>query len=326
MHERRIPAAGLGRARFAISPLWETVASLRVLATSGPRLHAPWVDVARRAVQDARLDLALLLALVPPRGHLADVLTPPPPRRRNTFAGELRRIAQAEPHAVRHDLRLLQEQAGHGIPALSGGERDPKALLHKATADLDGYWRCAVEPHWPRLRALAEADIAARAETMAASGPHGMLAGLHPRIGLAGNDLVVRSSCGDGEVAGEGGVVLVPCAFAWPEVLLYAVPGHPCTVTYAPRGIGELWTAAPERDGDPLGDLLGPTRAVALRLLDLPLTTTQVAEHLGVGPPAANAHLKVLARTGLASARRSGRLVHYSRTPLGDRLTTESQP
>lgn len=325
MHERRIPASRLGRARFAVSPLWETVASLRVLASAGPRLHAPWVAQARRAVQDARLDFGLLLALVPPRGHLADVLTPPPPRRRNTFAVELRRIAQADPDAVRHDLRLLQEQAGHGIPALSGGEHDPTALLRRAIADLEAYWRSAVEPHWPRLRALAEADIAARADTMTQAGAHGMFAGLHPRISLAGNDIVVQSTCGGGVVPGEGGVVLVPCAFAWPEVLLYAVPGHPCTVTYAPRGIGELWTAAPERDGDPLGELLGPTRAMALRLLDLPLTTTQVAEHLGVGAPGANAHLKVLARTGLASARRSGRLVHYSRTPLGDRLTKESQ-
>ena len=69
--------ADLARMRFAISPMWELVTSLRVLRNPQPAaLHLPWVREAMPIA--AGLDLALAFALAPPDGYLPDFLTPPP--------------------------------------------------------------------------------------------------------------------------------------------------------------------------------------------------------------------------------------------------------
>ena len=54
--------------------------------------------------------------------------------------------------------------------------------------------------------------------------------------------------------------------------------------------------------------------------LDTPVGTTELARRLGLSPAGVSAHLRVLARSGLASTTREGRTVLYSRTPLGDAL------
>ncbi|GII57360.1 hypothetical protein Pth03_57490 [Planotetraspora thailandica] len=72
-------AADLTRVRFAVSPLMETVASLRTLAArrQGRHLHRPWIDrFAERAGRLRERDLDLLRALVRPEGYIPDFLVP----------------------------------------------------------------------------------------------------------------------------------------------------------------------------------------------------------------------------------------------------------
>lgn len=77
----------LADTRFALSPLYETVLSLRVLREPGlSALHLPW----RRSVLGALdgLDTELLMSVVAVRRTLPDFLTPrpagfAPPSRRN---------------------------------------------------------------------------------------------------------------------------------------------------------------------------------------------------------------------------------------------------
>jgi len=62
--------------RLAVSPLWETVATVRcLLHPQSHALHAQWV---RRQPALAQLRLGLLPALLPRRGYIADFLAPPP--------------------------------------------------------------------------------------------------------------------------------------------------------------------------------------------------------------------------------------------------------
>ena len=57
--------------------MWELVISTRVLRdpASAP-LHMPWARASSERVR--ALDLLPLFALVPPRGYLPDIVTPPP--------------------------------------------------------------------------------------------------------------------------------------------------------------------------------------------------------------------------------------------------------
>lgn len=324
---RVIEAADLGRARFAVSPLWETVASLRVLPRRGPEdFHTAWVDQARRRVQEDGIDLERLLALVPPAGHLADLLTPPPPQRSNDFAAELAGVAATEPAELAHDVDAL---LGQGPPpahraVLEAARTDPAGFVGVVVADLERYWEVAIAPVWDRLRSLAEADITWRLDQIASGGAHAVLDTLHPRVRMDGDRLVVTNTCGAGPIGDGLGVVLVPCAFAWPHLLLWTRPGRPPSLTYSPRGVGVLWQESSLGQDAPLAELVGRTRASALAALDLPMTTSQLACHLDLGASTTNAHLKVLLRSGLVVADRRGRSVLYARTGLGDRLVDGS--
>src|SRR3954471_2068376 len=100
----RLDAADLGRIRFAFSPVWETVTSLRALSTRNG-LHTPWLRDLRGRL--GGVDLPLLTALVPATGYIPDFLTPSPPRRSTSFESGLAAIAAPPPATVAADLAAL---------------------------------------------------------------------------------------------------------------------------------------------------------------------------------------------------------------------------
>lgn len=323
MFERRLPPGDLARTRFATSPLWETVASVRALQAApsgGP--HGAWAAPIRERLADARFDLSRLLALVPPPGaFLADFLTPTPPRRRGVFAAEVAAVRGSDLDLVVRDLRGLRAEGATSRPdVVDAALADPARFVARVADDLEAYWELTVARVWERLEGLAEADIAWRLERMAAGGTLAVLDTLHPRVRMDGPDLVVSDFCHEAQERSVGAVVLVPCAFAWPDLLYLEFPGEAVTLSYSPRGVGNLWRDVPDATGTPLADLVGRTRASAMLLLDLPMTTGQLACHLDLAPPTANEHLKILQRAGLVAADRRGRRVLYSRTPLGAEL------
>ncbi len=197
--------------------------------------------------------------------------------------------------------------------------------MRRVVDELHGHWVDTIQPRWDRLRAVAEADVSWRLEQIADAGSRRVLETLHPRVRVTGSDLSVLTSCSDAETTEPGsGLVLVPCAFAWPEVLCLNVPGRPPVLSYAPRGVGRLWEGTATSDRA-LVELVGRTRAESLARLDLPMTTTQLAVHLAVAAPTMNAHLQILHRAGLVTRVRRGRDVYYSRTRLGDDLAAVEQ-
>jgi len=318
--ERVIREIDLGHIRFAVSPMWEAVAAVRAAHTRQP--------ATRHVGRAGSVDLPVLRALIPPTGHLADFLTPTPRRRHLAFADELATVAGSEESAVTADLDHLL--AGSPDPAarrlLEQGRRDAVVLLRRVVEELQAHWAASIEPLWDRLRAVAEADVSWRLEQMADAGSRRALETLHPRVRVNGTELSVRTACSHAETTEPGsGLVLVPCAFAWPEVLCLTIPGQTPVLSYAPRGVAKLWQRSSASDRA-LVELVGRTRAHSLARLDLPMTTTQLASSVAIAAPTMSSHLQILRRAGLVARVRRGRCVYYSRTRLGDDLVATEQP
>jgi hypothetical protein len=81
---------------------------------------------------------------------------------------------------VRADLDKVREE--RPLPAvLRPLYDDPAAHLPSVVEELRRYWQAALEPVWPRVRALCTADLAYRMEQFANGGLALVLANLHPR-------------------------------------------------------------------------------------------------------------------------------------------------
>jgi DNA-binding transcriptional ArsR family regulator len=68
---------------------------------------------------------------------------------------------------------------------------------------------------------------------------------------------------------------------------------------------------------DPLGSLLGSTRAVALEAAVSGCTTTELAKRCNISPAAASHQATVLREAGLITTRRAGASVRHEITQLG---------
>ena len=230
----RFGAEDLGRVRFATSPLFEIAASLDVLRDPARHaMHARWVATARERL--AGLDLALLEAVVPPAGYRPDFVHPPPERPRAGFASELARVRATPPDQVARDL----DWAYKGAPPPAAARvliDDPARGMAELTELMTAYWRRVIEPHWPAIRATLEADIAYRAGRLAEGGPLAAFADLHEEVAWRDGSLVVdRAYEAAVELAGRG-LLLVPVAFAWPELWAMIDPPWQPAIVYAPRG------------------------------------------------------------------------------------------
>jgi DNA-binding transcriptional ArsR family regulator len=122
----------------------------------------------------------------------------------------------------------------------------------------------------------------------------------------------------DVDLAGRG-LLLIPAAFTWPSVWPRTDPPWEPALVYPPLGVADLWAEEEPSDGD-LEALIRRRRAQILRELDRPAATLDLAAAVGSSPGGVSDHLGVLRKTGLVTARREGRWVIYSRTPLGDSL------
>ncbi len=328
-------ATDLTLVRFAASPLMETVASLRTLGPGRqwPHLHRPWIDgFAARARGLRTSDLDLLRALVRPEGYLPDFLVPPPGRRYSTFADGLAQVAEADPQVVAQELthlaahRVAQQGPGTGErqAILQALARRPDSGLGPVVEALEAYHRVAIAPDWPRIDALLNDDIAYRLDALADGGVDRMMSHLHPSVTFAGQTLRIAKYYDGHADCGGRGLLLVPCAFAWPDVLVRTAQPESPSISYSPRGLGRLWEQRPEELGSALAGVLGQTRAALLAQLDLPMSTNQAATQMALSAPTLSVHLQALRAAGLLASRRAGRQVLYSRTELGDRLLSEA--
>ncbi|GHF75759.1 transcriptional regulator [Kitasatospora xanthocidica] len=312
----------LADTRFALSPLHEAVLSLRVLRDPGlSALHLPW----RRAVlaRLGALDAGLLLSLVARRRTVPDFLTPVPAVFAPSFEEELAVVRRTEPELVRRDL--VATHAPDPVPEalrlfVAGDDAAVAGLRDGLCELLRRYWESAIEPEWPRMRLVLEADMTYRARRLALGGARLLFADMHPDLRWRGGVLHIDRMISRHRVAAAGrGLLLMPSVFAHKPAPPLS-PEEPPSLVYPSRGVATLWDTPPAADPTALAALLGAPRARLLVLLAEPSATVELARRLRVTPSAVSQHLRVLFAGGLVVRARDGRQVLYRRSALGDQL------
>ncbi|MGH2629031.1 MAG: DUF5937 family protein [Actinomycetota bacterium] len=320
----------LAEMRFAFSPIWELGMSLYkpMRDPSKHALHLPWVQEAKEAIQGR--ELGVLFAVLPPPGlagpvhaYIPDFLTPAPETPFPQFEEELEAVARTEPARISEELaHMIDSLQGAEVPALTQEIlEDPEPYVGRLVEQMREYWKLTIEPHWPRIRALHEADVTYRARQMALGGAELLFADLHPSLTWSGEALVIdKQMCEEVDPGGRG-LVLIPAVFDWPGIAILMGKDLQPTVSYSPRGIAQIWDEPEAVRGDrAMDDLIGGTRADILRMLTVPMTTSELANRLHLTPAAVSQQLGVLRRAEVVDARRQGREVYSELTASGRRL------
>jgi DNA-binding transcriptional ArsR family regulator len=315
----RFTADDLARTHFACSPLWEAIESLRMRQDPGAAVvHAPFISASRERLEG--FDISELLLLVPTHGYIPDFLTPPPTEALPSMETELERLRATPPERVRADV--ARRFAGRAPPRVAQPYLDrPERALDRLAALLNEYWQRALEPDWPRVRALLEREVDERARQQARHGAGSLLGDLHPAITWRSGALRLRGARRPGRIdLGGRGLTVIPNVFVWPLACSLVAEPWPPAIVYPPRGVGALW--APQ-DGDAraaLEALLGRTRAAVLLGLRAPCSTTELARRMELTPGAVSLHLAVLHDAGLLVRERAGRSVLYHLSAIGEAL------
>ena len=315
------------RVRFAVSPLWETLAALRVLLEpQRRRYHLPWLDAVREDLD--QIDLWPLLVLSPHAGWTPDFLAPAPSGPDAGIAEQLAMVRATPPELVAHEVQLsLTVRGGDPVPDAAWRLLDDPAATRALLADrLEECWQLLIAPHWSRLRDLLQADVLYRTRLLGDYGLEHMLSDLHARVRWTGRSLVIdEAEAARHRLAGSG-LLLMPSAFIWPDVVLVIEPPARPTLVYPARGIAELWQPAHTSRFPALGRLLGRTRALLLESLAEPAATGTLARRHGLAPSTVSEHLTVLNQAGLITRSRHGHAVMYKQTPLGSDLAGAGGP
>jgi DNA-binding transcriptional ArsR family regulator len=335
-----LDAAALGRARFAISGLYEShallqlVARLRRTRTAAPGSRGNWAQRAA-AVLD-RPDLSLLSSLVAP-GYLPDFLTPEPEQFEPAVEDELQAVRDTPGFRVRAEFAAMQTGrpkaglVGRPVPpivreALAAGEA---ALATRVADELGRFFDLTLRLDWPKVRDRLRRDVDARATVLAREGPGAMLNRLHPYLEWDGDrgQLQIAGPY-DVAVTWASSLVLVPSTLAATmgycidpcaepkrsPVLFYPVPAP------APRAeaVATRRIPRPTRATDPKA--LGATRLSLLADLADFTTTADLAVRHGITVSTAGYHLRSLCQARLVDRARIGGRVLYRRNRSAEPL------
>lgn len=319
-----LSTADLSQLRWAISPAWELLASIRTLTQPAIHvIHMPWLSQHRRDRLLTRPASAAARDLTAgPAQHLPGFLAPTPLSPLTDLDDELDEVRRTPAAVIRRDLAAVygNELPDSLAPMLGAPRREMGAIV----ADLRGYWQRTLAASWPKLRALLESDIHYRARCLTERGPAAMFADIHPDLAFdqtAGTLQIANRPVGlaDPERSLDGrGLVLVPSAFAWPRLYVKTSDPWVPVIRYPVRGIGTLWESRPSTVD--LAAALGATRALLLRLLETPASTLELANRTGLAPGGVSAQLHNLTAAGLVAPHRTGRVVLYARTTKGEAL------
>ena len=311
------------RTRFVVSPLFETMAALRVLLE--PRrqqYHLPWLDAVRPEVE--QLDLEPLLTLSPQHGWTPDFLNPAPAGPGTNVAWQLEQVRATSTEQVARELeRSLTQRSGVPVPPGAWRLLDDPAASRARLADLlEQCWRLLIAPHWPRLHEFLDTDVAFRTQTLADYGLERVLADLHPRARWTGRALVIQGFEPGRCLLNGAGLLLMPSVFLWPSLAPVIDPPARPALAYPARGIAELWQPARTPQSDALARLLGRTRAALLESLAEPASTHTLARRHDLAPSTVSEHLSALRDARLVSSRRQRHAVMYQQTRLGTALAS----
>lgn len=203
---------------------------------------------------------------------------------------------------------------------LSDRDREAWQILETAVrVGHDG----VVAASWERLRAAFHAEVAWRASLWSTRGIAETLASLVPGSSWRGAVWEIeRRTAKDVYLAGRG-LTLLPSAFWSAEPLLGSYPDGTALLVYP--GLTPMPMIGEPRATDPLGNLLGRTRATVLEALAEQSTTGQLAHALGISVASASEHTRTLREAGLVSTVRAGKESWHHCTALGAQLLRAPQ-
>ncbi|WP_104092229.1 DUF5937 family protein [Arthrobacter sp. GMC3] len=311
---------GLSGIRFGISPLCEMGLSLRAVKDpSRYPLQLPWLSHTREARES--LEMELLIGLVNDRLWTPDFLNPRPTSPLTRVEDEFTALAALSPALFIEQLENI-----HGLlPRTVTGS--PRAAIRRMVTALREYWNCCFAPHWPRMRAILEADITHRGRVVAQAGMAEMLNDISPAVSFAGSRMDISlASVPENrtvEVAGRG-VMLVPTMFTR-GASAPVDPSEAPLILYPARGQGAMWETEHVVNPRAVAQLLGQTRASLLTALATPASSTELGFRFGVSTSAVNQHLRALKDVGLVTKTRYGHSMLYLRSPLGSALLGAGQ-
>ncbi len=239
------------------------------------------------------------------------------------LAEELAQVAASPPALVRAELDKVRE--GQPLPAvleplyddpagqlpavaagagavLAGGRRAGVAAGPRAAAPptWPTGWSSSPTAAWPGCWGTCIPTSASADELLRVDKPHHC----SHRFDLAGT-----------------GIVLVPCAFAWPSLSVDCCGVDQPALIYPPRGLAELWEDSRARAGRPPQRPGRPDPSQRCwPPWPCPGPPPSWPTQLDLSPPAVSQHLKILKDTALVTAHRRGRMVLYQRTPAATAL------
>ncbi|HUK72697.1 MAG TPA: DUF5937 family protein [Streptosporangiaceae bacterium] len=228
-------------------------------------------------------------------------------------------------------LDLVQQAPARFVAAelqrVSGTRRPPPWVRMLAERDtqswqyLDRALRLAYQhllaDSWPRVWSGFRAEQARQCRVLTEHGVAAALRALHPAVTWSGTVLQIAEAREKDFYPGGAGITLLPSVLWTGHPMVGAHPDGSTVIIYP------ALTPLPLIDqiaDDPVGELLGRTRAAVLRLTSSERTTTELAAELGVSAASVSGHTKTLREAGLIVTTRAGKAVLHSLSPLGSRL------
>jgi DNA-binding transcriptional ArsR family regulator len=255
-----------------------------------------------------------MLSLVSARGDGAMFLDPIC----GDFAEGLDIVRASPPELVTRELRRVVGRRGRPTAWHHDLITRDRSAWQTLTAAITSAHRALIEPDWSRMAWCLTHDVMLRGRLMTWQGLPGTLAGLYPGARWDGMILAIPSPTDRDVHLNGAGLTATPSAHWVGAPLTSAHPDGSTMLIYPAATPLEPTTA--DTSADPLAELLGRTRAAALRALVDPHTTSGLSAALGISAAAASEHAKVLRTSGLIATTRVGKRVLHRCSPLGINL------
>lgn len=97
---------------------------------------------------------------------------------------------------------------------------DPASWLPTLGEQMREYWKVAIEPHWPRIRALLEGDVMHRARQLALGGAELLFSDLHPAVSYADGVVTIDKQYETQVHPDRRGLLMIPAVFDWPGIAI----------------------------------------------------------------------------------------------------------
>lgn len=298
-------------ARVVVSPLLTLAAAL--LDAFGDRPATPWRSLLRDRA--AGLEPGPLAMFARSSFMIPNDLLPIPAGPSPSIADELAAMRRGSYERLLFDL---YDAWGPGVPPeLAPFERDPSAAVATYCNALAAHWDKLLAPSWPRLRRLLDRELLLLGHSLATAGVTTTLRGLHPAIAYESGRMRMEAMMMSPAFYDAKALTLAPMACEPERILINEDHPNTTVIAFAVRGAADLWDERMREPEPELASLLGPTRARIALALELPSTTSGLADALRLAPSTVSRHLSALASTGLVDSTRRGAFVVYRLTPRG---------